>query len=90
MVTPLAAHLRWMPVEHNTSLNISSFQRRTSLFVAGATVPKVFSTTDVPAPFLDHNDNRCYADAPLSSRLYHWAFQCVRHTFYSPSFPLLL
>jgi hypothetical protein len=42
MVTPLAAHLRCMPVEYNSSLKISSLQRCKSLFVAGGTVPKAF------------------------------------------------
>ena len=36
---------------------------------------------DVPASFLDHNGDRCYADAPLAGRLYHWVHGEVRHSY---------
>jgi hypothetical protein len=46
-----------------------------------------FYSTDVRNPLYDHIDNRCHADAPLSSKTRLRVFRRVRQT--SPSYSLL-
>jgi hypothetical protein len=69
-------------VELNSTLNIRMAQYRNDLAINGKIllVLTLLCNTDVPGSGCDHNDNRCYADAPFSCGLYVWVLGHVRHS----------